>query len=148
MRLIDADSIRGCAKYIKTNEKFEPYIMIDDLAKLLDEQQTAYDIDNVVEELEERTGFLKDCTKYGNKNAEQQAESYSTMMMYEVADLVDDLIEIVKQGCVSDDVCEWKSASDGEFIQNPHTKRLYSNEPSMKNVYCNTCGKKIRIVGD
>ena len=48
----------------------------------------------------------------------------------------------------TDDVCEWKSASDGEFIQNPHTKRLYSNEPSMKNVYCNTCGKKIKIVGD
>ena len=47
---------------------------------------------------------------------------------------------------VSDDVCEWKSASDGEFIQNPHTKRLYSNEPSMKNVYCNTCGKKIKVV--
>ena len=47
-----------------------------------------------------------------------------------------------------DDVCEWKSASDGEFIQNPHTKRLFSNEPSMKNVYCNTCGKKIKIVGD
>ena len=48
----------------------------------------------------------------------------------------------------SDDVCEWKSASDGEFIQNPHTKRLYSNEPSMQNVYCNTCGKKIKVVGD
>ena len=48
--------------------------------------------------------------------------------------------------CVSDDVCEWKSASDGEFIQNPHTKRLYSNEPSMKNIYCNTCGKKIKVV--
>ena len=46
----------------------------------------------------------------------------------------------------SDDVCEWKSASDGEFIQNPHTKRLYSNEPSMQNVYCNTCGKKIKVV--
>ena len=46
------------------------------------------------------------------------------------------------------DVCEWESVSDGEFIQNPHTKRLYSDEPSMKNVYCNTCGKKIRIVGD
>ena len=64
-------------------------------------QPTAYDPDNVVEELEERTDFLKNCTKYGNKNAEQQAESYSTMMMYEVADLVDDLIEIVKQGGVS-----------------------------------------------
>lgn len=44
------------------------------------------------------------------------------------------------------DVCEWESVSDGEFIQNPHTKRLYSNEPSMKNVYCNTCGKKIKVV--
>lgn len=96
--------------------------------------------------MEERTDFLKDCKKYGNKNAKQQAESYSTIMMYEVADLVDDLIKIVKQGGASDDVCEWKSASDGEFIQNPHTKRLYSNEPSMKNVYCNTCGKKIKVV--
>ena len=46
----------------------------------------------------------------------------------------------------ADDVCEWKSESDGEFIQNPHTKRLYSNEPSMQNVYCNTCGKKIKVV--
>ena len=46
----------------------------------------------------------------------------------------------------ADAVCEWKSASDGEFIQNPHTKRLYSNEPSMQNVYCNTCGKKIKVV--
>ena len=65
---------------------------------LLNNTPTAYDIYKVVEELEERTDFLKDCTKYGNKNAEQQAESYSTMMMYEVAYLVDDLIEIVKAG--------------------------------------------------
>ena len=57
-------------------------------------------VKSVVAELEERTDFLKDCTKYGNKNAKQQAASYSTMMMYEVADLVDDLIEIVKQGGV------------------------------------------------
>lgn len=51
-RLIDADNIKGYAKYIKTNEKFEPYIMIDDLSKLLDEQPTAYSVDKVVEELE------------------------------------------------------------------------------------------------
>ena len=71
---------------------------------LLKNQPTAYDIDKVVSELEERTDFLKNCTKYGNKNARQQAESYRTMMMYEVADLVDDLIEIVKQGGVGKDV--------------------------------------------
>lgn len=53
--------------------------------------------DMIIEKLEERTSFLSDCTKYGNKDAEQQEKSYSTMMMYEVADLVDDLIEIVKQ---------------------------------------------------
>lgn len=52
---------------------------------------------NIVEKLEEKTEFLKDCTKYGNESAEQQEKSYSTMMMYEVADLVDDLIDIVKQ---------------------------------------------------
>ena len=48
----------------------------------------------------------------------------------------------------ADDVCEWKSESDGEFIRNPHPRRTFSNEPSMENVYCNTCGKKIKIVGD
>ena len=64
---------------------------------------TAYSVDKVVEELEERADFLKDCKKYGNKNARQQAESYSTMMMYEVADLVYDLIEIVKKGGVTND---------------------------------------------
>ena len=52
---------------------------------------------NIAEKLEEKTEFLKDCTKYGNESAEQQEKSYSTMMMYEVADLVDDLIDIVKQ---------------------------------------------------
>ena len=53
--------------------------------------------EKIIEKLEERTSFLSDCMKYGNKDAEQQNKSYSTMMMYEVADLVDDLIEIVKQ---------------------------------------------------
>ena len=53
--------------------------------------------EKIIEKLEERTSFLADCTKYGNKDAGQQEKSYSTMMMYEVADLVDDLIDIVKQ---------------------------------------------------
>lgn len=32
----------------------------------------------------------EDATKYGNKTAEQQHNSYSTMMMYEIADEIDD----------------------------------------------------------
>ena len=145
MRLIDADSIRGCAKYIKTNEKFEPYIMIDDLAKLLDEQQTAYDIGKVVKELEERTDFLKNCTKYGNKNAKQQAESYSTMMMYEIADLVDDLTEIVKQGGVSDDVCELRLLNGHKFLHETSCGDVFDMQNCFK--YCPYCGKKIKVAG-
>lgn len=87
-RLIDADALKKqihCA-------------YSDDLEILekIDEQPTAYDPDKVVERLEERTAFLKDCTKYGNKTAEKQLKSYDTMMMHEVADLVDDLTDIVK----------------------------------------------------
>lgn len=33
---------------------------------------------------------LKDATKYGNKNAEQQAHSYDTLMLYEIADMIED----------------------------------------------------------
>lgn len=116
------------------------------------EQPTAYSVDKVVEELEERADFLKDCTKYGNKNAKQQAESYNTMMMYEVAYLVDDLIEIVKKGGVSDEVCEWKvfdnSLTDepqwvyettcGKYVGEEHTSKAFG--------YCPYCGNKIKVV--
>ena len=120
--------------------------------KYIEKIPTAYSVDKIVEELEERTDFLKDCTKYGNKNAKQQAESYNTMMMYEVADLVDDLIQIVKQGSVDDDVCEWKvfdnSLTDepqwvyettcGKYVGEEHTSKAF--------VYCPYCSKKIKVV--
>lgn len=83
------------------NEDTVMYFAIDFLERVynvIDTQPTAYDPDKVVEQLEERTAFLKDCTKYGNKTKDQQSKSYDTMMMYEVKDLVDDLLEIVKAG--------------------------------------------------
>ena len=89
-----------------TNEEYVPYVRYEDMVNCVMNMPTAYDIDKVVEELEERTDFLKNCTKYGNKDAEQQNKSYSTMMMYEVSDLVDDLIEIVKHGGVRKDMDE------------------------------------------
>ena len=121
--------------------------------RLLDNEPTTYDIEKVVEELEERADFLKDCTKYGNKNAKQQAESYNTMMMYEVADLVDDLIEIVNQGGVDDDVCEWKVFDNSLADESPQwvyetTCGKYVSEEHTSNsfVYCPYCGKKIKAV--
>lgn len=87
-RLIDEDEL------IKGRVENDPVVIA---AKCT---PTAYDPDKVVEQLEERTTFLEECTKYGNKDAEQQEKSYATMMMYEVAYLVDDLLEIVKGGGV------------------------------------------------
>ena len=98
MRPIDADKLKAdLEKAISKNEDMD---CLDFLraASVIDAQPTAYDPDKFVEQLEERTAFLKDCTKYGNKTEEQQSKSYDTMMMYEVKDLVDDLLEIVKAG--------------------------------------------------
>ena len=102
---------------------------------------TAYDINKVVEELNKAKDEIANenyCRSINEKEKCDGRNCFKCCAEY--------LIEIVKRGGVFDDVCEWKSASDGEFIQNPHTKRLYSNEPSMQNVYCNTCGKKIKVV--
>ena len=109
-------------------DNLEVTVSIKDVKTIIKEQPTAYDIDKIVEELEKRE------------------EHYVEMLDWQGQSAICDAIEIVKHGDVSDDVCEWQSISDGEFIQNPHTKRLYSNEPSMQNVYCNTCGKKIKVV--
>lgn len=35
----------------------------------------------------------ENATKYGNKDAKQQARSYSTIMLYEVADIIEDAID-------------------------------------------------------
>ena len=145
MRLIDA------YKLLETLQDLEPHCdnkeyengmlktMRYYMPQIINDEPTAYDIDKVVEELNELD--VKSITRYKNGN-------FGNFDGVEYYIKKRKAIEIVKQGSVSDDVCEWKSASDGEFIQNPHTKRLYSNEPSMQNVYCNTCGKKIKVVGD
>ena len=134
MRFIDADSICVFGKYIKTNEKFEPYIMIDDLVKLLDEQPTAYDVDEVVKELEEKARTVN-------------VIGYGTI--YEAINK-DVAIEIVKHGGVSDDVCEWWLCDEEANVydtscRNPHI--LIEGTPKENNYeYCPYCGKNIKVV--
>ena len=98
------------------------------IKNIVTEQPTAYDVEKVAEKLEDLEPFHVD--GYGD----------DFVNLY-------DAIEIVKQGGIgTDDVCEWKLEYEGRFIINPHTNRGFSNEESMKNVYCNTCGKKIKVV--
>ena len=134
MRLIDADTLIKDLSYLYTKNHIPVDMRAKETLSTIMEQPTAYDVGKIVEKLE-KIRAKKTCNK----------EKCDTKEICRIC-VVDDAIEIVKQGGVFDDVCEWKSASDGEFIQNPHTKRLYSNEPSMQNVYCNTCGKKIKVV--
>ena len=67
---------------------------------------------------------LNDVTKYGNKDAEQQAHSYSTMMLYEIADMIEsaptsyDMDKVVAQlndkfrVVRTDEDLEWNRAMD------------------------------------
>lgn len=93
-RLIDADKLEAMTYDDAYSSKC---VSMHDI----DAEPTAFDLNKVVEQMKERTAFLKGCTKYGNKTAKQQAKSYDTMMMYEIKNLVDDLIEIVKGGGVN-----------------------------------------------
>lgn len=100
------ESKRMCLKSYIRKLYYEKKISNDEMKCLLEkleghdkhlirnERKSA--IDCFTNRLSEYLG-VENAAKYGNKYAEQQRNSYSTMMMYEVADLVDDLIEIVKQ---------------------------------------------------
>lgn len=95
-------------------------------------QPTAYDIDKVVEELEENSFEL------GNDSI---PISYVRLIK---------AIEIVKQGGVSDDVCEWRLCDEEANVydtscRNPHI--LIEGTPKENNYeYCPYCGKKIKVV--
>ena len=63
---------------------------------------------------------------------------------------LNDAIEIVKQGGVSDDVCEWRLCDEEANVydtscRNPHI--LIEGTPKENNYeYCPYCGKKIKVV--
>ena len=122
MRLIDADDFKKFMQALcNTGSPYESVV------ELLDKQSTAYDIDKVVKELESEL-------KKGNI-----AIDFGEFRLF----------EIVKQGVVSDDVCEWErdehSENDNpsEWIICPHKpKRIFSKDIK----YCPYCGKKIKVV--
>ena len=85
MRLIDADALKD------TLLKYNYTTAHNQIFRYIDEQPTAYSVDEVVEEFDK---------KYNNSLWIKGNEEFSITR--------NELIEIVKQGGVSDDVCEWK----------------------------------------
>ena len=146
MRLIDVDALIEAMK--KTESEYESAMTCPSwwsAFNVISEQPTAYSVDKVVKELEENASRYtkKYVTPYGN-NGYKDTKAIS----------IHKAIEIVKQGGISDDVCEWKvfdnSLTDepqwvyettcGKYAGEEHTSKAFA--------YCPCCGKKIKIVGD
>ena len=53
--------------------------------------------DKVVELINTKYGYILKATKYGNKDAEQQTFSYSNVLMYEVAAIIEDILEDIEE---------------------------------------------------
>ena len=97
-------------------------------------QPTAYDIGKVVEELK-RIRAKKTCNK----------EKCDAKEICRIC-VVDDAIEIVKQGGVSDDVCEWKLEDEEAnlYLTRCQQRQLIFEGTPKENGYryCPYCGKK------
>ena len=137
MRLIDADAIHW---WKGDDENGNPVYIID--KRDIDKEPTAYSVEKVVEEFEENASRYtkKYLTPYGN-NGYRDVKAIS----------VKKAIEIVKQGYVSDDVCEWKyNDSEYYFESSCDHLHIFMSDGPKENEYdfCPYCGKKIKIVGD
>ena len=87
-------------------------------------QPTAYDVDKVVEELELHSFEL----------------GTDTLPVHYVR--LNEAIEIVKQGSISDDMCEWKRYPLNWFVGCDGCKVKHK-----QGNYCPRCGKKIKVGG-
>ena len=142
--LISRSELIKCLKeHMLTAKDFREIIV--NIIPTIKNQPTAYDVVKVVAELNEL-----------DVTAIRRYEG-GTFGNYEGTDYYIEkskAIEIVKQGGISDDVCEWKvfdnSLTDepqwvygttcGKYVGEEHTSKAFA--------YCPCCGKKIKIVGD
>ncbi len=140
--------------------------------RLLDNEQTAYDIDKVVEELKEKARTVNviaygniyeainkdvaiEIVKHGGVETETETirdkavkwnNNSSKRVPYEFIDYVEGKREIG----VDDDVCEWRLCDEESNVydtscRNPHI--LIEGTPRENNYeFCPYCGKKIKVV--
>ena len=103
--------------------------------RIINEQPNAYSVDDVISQLGD----------YGNEEIEYyQGTPYENC----IRECVSKAIEIVKQGGVSDDACEWKTNDNQHMFAmwetECGTQTMIQKLPSYK--YCPYCGKKIKVV--
>ena len=131
------------SKVIAVLEQLEEHSLsgkmdISNVIYLLENQPTAYNIGKVVEELEQK-----------KEEVQRMRNTCVALSDLEVCDIENvtykRAIEIVKQGGVSDDVCEWELTDTRKVM--PY-KTSCGNEDLYDNSYkyCPYCGKRIKVV--
>lgn len=108
------------------------------IIRYIDSMDSAYDIDNVIEELEKEAERWEDSGK-----------EYKDKCEIAVGRGLRNSIKIVKQGVVSDDVCEWKyNDSEYYFESSCEHLHIFMSDGPKENEYrfCPYCGKKIEVV--
>ena len=96
----------------------------------------SYSVDKVVEELEKSSKWVNETNEY----CDDDGNDYIPLSK---------AIEIVKKGCVSDDVCEWKyNDSEYYFESSCENLHIFMSDGPKENEYeyCPYCGKKIKVV--
>jgi hypothetical protein len=84
----------------------------------------------------------ENATKYGNETAEQQAHSYSTLMLYEVADMIEDCIDIAP---TVEERPTGKWVFDGFCVTSTKFKCSACLIPELeKTNYCPNCGARMK----
>lgn len=92
MRLIDADLLKKNCKCTGEFEDNFKCVSLSELAKVIDNQPTVFDVDKVVEQIEhKRANFNCKSCRYGNVEGEVCNKDCSDA-------LIDSLLEIVKGG--------------------------------------------------
>lgn len=96
MRLIDADKLtdgKGVFSHcVQMDFQIGPYILVDDLIKVIDGFTVSYDVVKVIEQLEERKKYLLKDFVISDK-----AEEVKERTMARINE-IDGLIEIIKSG--------------------------------------------------
>ena len=130
------ENFRKCYSGHLGMENSDACMTFHGICNVINNTNTAYDVDKIVEELEER--------KHEFCLSDDDLEHYQNG--------IDDAIEIVKQGGISDNVCEWEY--DYKFVSDKYKREtgcghtFYDLHHAVPFKHCPYCGKKIKIVSD
>ena len=125
---------------------YDADITIFSIEKGIRELPTSYSVDKVVEELEETMQDLSVIEIFSHIDFDSTIQSGLDNFLKAYNS---ELLRIVKQGGVSDDVCEWR------IVDRPNNLPIYNTScgkirlqcATGVDIYCNGCGKKIKVIG-